>query len=237
MIDKATEIRTSMKTGNTYIKGLIPAFVKQAGGKIGMLGRKCTSDYKIVPIQRFYREEIGGARMKLWRRKHKAALKEITAAKKEKRPMPAPAWQECQADPLVIQWIGISTDEVSRMKDSRVPYIRNEFPLIELSMSRQNCKEWMKAKGYPEPPRSACTGCPFHSDEEWLRLKNESPDDFASAVDWERRFQYGVKQTALNGIPFLHSSCVPLQDVQFGELAGYQQLDLFQNECEGLCGV
>jgi len=45
-----------------------------------------------------------------------------------------------------------------------------------------------------------------------------------------------MKKTATTIEPH-NSSCVPLQDVQFGELAGYQQLDLFQNECEGLCGV
>lgn len=34
-----------------------------------------------------------------------------------------------------VQWIGISTDEVERMKDSRDARIDNRFPLIELGMS------------------------------------------------------------------------------------------------------
>lgn len=236
LIGKATEVRLSARSGKTYIKGLVPAFMRQPGGKIGLLGRKCTLDYKIVPIRRFLRDAIGKERMREWRRKHRSALKELTAAKKAKLPTPIEAFSECQSDPLVIQWIGISTDEASRMKDSVVPYIRNEHPLIDLGMSREDCKEWMRHRGYPDPPRSACTGCPFHSDEEWLRLK-QSPEDFASAVRWEEELQAAAAQTPLDGVPFLHSSCKPINEVDFRGRAGYQQLSLFGNECEGLCGV
>jgi len=94
-----------------------------------------------------------------------------------------------QEDALVESWIGISTDEASRMKPSREPWIINKYPLIEHNISREQCVEWMLAEGYPEPPRSACIFCPYHSDEEWKRLRDKEPEEFQRAVEWEREAQ------------------------------------------------
>lgn len=53
-------IRTSKKSGNRYIQGGIPAFVKDPDGKrAGLLGRKCTVDFKIQPIYAKVRELLG----------------------------------------------------------------------------------------------------------------------------------------------------------------------------------
>ena len=52
----------------------------------------------------------------------------------------------------VVQWIGISLDEVSRMKDSREPWSESRWPLIEMRMNRHDCFRWMKDNGYPTPP-------------------------------------------------------------------------------------
>lgn len=37
--------------------------------------------------------------------------------------------------------------------------------------------------------------------------------------------------------PFLHSSCVPLDQADFSVVRRKRQSNLFQQECEGLCGV
>lgn len=145
-----------------------------------------------------------------------------------------------QADPLVVAWIGISLDEVQRMKPARQPWIRNRWPLIEDSMKRHDCLRWMEANGYPEPPRSACTYCPFHSDREWRRLRDGEPKDFAKAVQFERDLQaVKAKTNNMKGIPFLHSSLKPLSDVDFSTDTerGQGVLHGFGAECEGLCGV
>lgn len=141
-------------------------------------------------------------------------------------------------DIRAIVWIGISSDEAHRMKPSRETYIENRWPLIDIPMSRTDCLEWMTKHGYPEPPRSACTFCPFHSDDEWLNLKNNSPKEFQGAVDFERALTEAHKnQEVLLGTPFLHNSCVPLDEVKFKGDEGRKQISLFGNECEGLCGV
>lgn len=55
----------------------------------------------------------------------------------------------------VIQWIGISMDEIRRMKPSREKWAQSRWPLLEMRMNRQQCLNWMEQNGFPEPPRSA----------------------------------------------------------------------------------
>lgn len=204
-VDAARVIR-SKKSGNLYMKGMVPAFVDSGPNGIGLLGRRCTADYKIVPIQRKVRELLGVKR--------------------------GPKTVACK------MWVGISMDEVIRMKPSRVPYIENVWPLIDLRMTRQDCLRWLSQNGYPIAPRSACVGCPFHGDDEWRNLKENAPRDFAAAVEDERRLQDAARrQNALKGIPYLHGSCQPLDTIDFQDRASHGQLEMFGNECEGLCGV
>ena len=141
----------------------------------------------------------------------------------------------------VVQWIGISLDEIQRMKESREPWAKNAWPLIDMRMKRSDCKEWMKRKGYPEPPRSSCVYCPFHNNDEWRRLKTEEPEEFQKAVEFERRLQ-GSKESVddIAGTPFLHRSMKPLDEIDFRNDIdrGQGVLDFgFNNECEGMCGV
>jgi hypothetical protein len=202
------EIRVirSKKSGRTYRKNKIPAFVLKPDGHIGLLGRQCTLDFKIVPLQRKIKELVG----------IKRSVKDVRA----------------------ICWIGISRDEAHRMKPSRVPYIENIWPLVDARITRSGCLDWMSKRGLPIPPRSACSFCPFHSDDEWRNLKENHSDDFAAAVDFERRITIaGESQEVLSGIPFLHRSCIPLSEVDFQANPSHGQLSLFGNECEGMCGV
>lgn len=143
-----------------------------------------------------------------------------------------------EARQLVTSWIGISLDEVHRMKDSRVPWATHRYPLVDLGMTRQDCLRWMEKRDFPKPPRSACTFCPYHSDAEWRRLKNEEPDAFADAVAFEREFQTAKKNTDnFKSEPFLHASRQPLDTVDFRNEEDHGQLGLWGEECEGMCGV
>lgn len=203
------KLHTSRKTGKVYTRTLIPLFVRdfEDGKKRGVLPRKCTRDYKVAVILREIKRQLG---YRIVRKRDGV---------------------------IATSWIGISRDEVIRMKPSLVPWVENRWPLVELGITRQGCKDWMRAHGYPEPPRSACVFCPFHNDEEWLRLQIEHPDDFAKAVAWEKAYQKLIQQDEVTkGTPFLHSSLVPLDQVQF--YSGKKpQANLFGNECEGMCGV
>lgn len=134
----------------------------------------------------------------------------------------------------VTQLIGISTDEASRMKDSRVNYITNVWPLIDLQMSRADCIHWMQNNGYPTPPKSACYFCPFHSNDEWNRLKMDNPILFDKAKQFEERLQQSAASSPKTyGVPFLHRSCQSIDKAPLEK----GQLEMFDMECEGMCGV
>lgn len=139
-----------------------------------------------------------------------------------------------------IQWIGISFDEIHRMKPCRESWSLHRWPLIEREMSRHDCIAWMEKNGFPKPPRSACTYCPFHSDHEWRRLKNNEPEEFAAAVQFERDLQaLHATESLVNrmhGKLFLHDSLKPLGEIDFSEDTTQGQFK-WGNECEGLCGV
>jgi hypothetical protein len=138
----------------------------------------------------------------------------------------------------VVQWIGISLDEIYRMKPSRDKWAENRWPLVDLRINRHDCLMWMKRHKYPQPPRSACIYCPFHNDSDWRRLKAEAPQDFEKAVKFEEALQEAKsKSQNFKTTPFLHRSCKPLAEVDLSTDEENGQTNFFNNECEGMCGV
>lgn len=172
---------------------------------IGMIRRQCTGDYKIVPIRRKVRELLGIAR----RRSPKS--------------------------PVAEQWIGISLDEALRMKPSFETWQVNRWPLIERGMTRYDCLRWLERHHYPLPPKSACIGCPFHSNDHWRHMRDHDPEAWADAVSVDAVIRTGFR--GIRGEVYLHRSAVPLDRADLSTAADHAQLDLWPNECEGMCGV
>lgn len=202
-------VKTSTKSGRLYSATKIPAFLMSPEGKKGLLGRKCTADYKVRAIQKKTRDLLGIKRF-------------------NKRD-----------GVLVDQLIGISTDEASREKKSHIPAIRLIYPLLDMNMSRTDCITYMLKQGYPEPPKSACIFCPFHSDEMWLSIK-DNKEEWDKVVAFERQLQINCENDDVTrGKPYLHVSCVDIDKVVFKPKTNgsHPQVNLFGNECEGLCGV
>lgn len=184
-----------------------PPFFTLSGG---MLRRQCTQDFKITPIERKVRELLG--------------------LRKGQRGPKGPA---------IEQWIGISTDEAMRMKPSRLSYVRHRWPLVELGISRSGCLRWCEDRGLPRPPKSACTFCPYRSNAEWREMKTHDPVAFAEAVAIDEAIRPGVPgpKRPKGESWFVHADRVPLADVDLSTAEDRGQLDMFNNECEGMCGV
>lgn len=122
--------------------------------------------------------------------------------------------------------LGISLDEAIRMKDSPLGWIRHEYPLVDRRMTRGDCERYLTAHGIAIPPKSACIGCPFRSDDAWKALSADEMSD-AIAVDEKIRTRKGMDSQF-----FLHAQRVPLSQVVFDKTP-----DMFGNECEGHCGL
>lgn len=129
-------------------------------------------------------------------------------------------------------WLGISLDEVQRMKPSRETWITHLYPLIDRRMSRMDCLNWMEKQGYPLPPKSSCIGCPFHTDRMWLDIKRNDPEAWKDAVYIDKVIK---NLPRFKGEAYLHRSGRPLDQVYLQE--DQIEIDFFNNECEGMCGV
>jgi hypothetical protein len=204
--DLRADLLASAAGGTARFPG-IPLYTDGTGAAAeGKLARQCTYVYKVLPVQAKC-GELAGLRPR------------------QRRPK----------SPVVELWMGISLDEVIRMKPSREPWIRHRWPLIERAMTRRDCLRWFERAGFPKPPKSSCIGCPFSRDERWRGL---TPVEFADAVEIDSAVR---RLPVLNGAAYLHRSLRPLDEVDFSTAEERGQgnffADAFAGECEGMCGV
>lgn len=183
-------------------------------GKKSLLLRQCTASYKIKPVIQEIRKLLG-------------------LEKGEKR----------KTGTQVELLMGISKDEIVRMKTNPIKYINNVYPLVDKNMTRRDCLEWLENNHYPTPPRSACTFCPYHTNKEWLDIKNGDPQEWKEVVEMDKAIRHQEKFKEKNKDKevfdeiFLHRSCKPIDEVEFE--VNDPQGDLFYGmlgECEGMCG-
>ena len=127
-------------------------------------------------------------------------------------------------------WLGISTDEIQRMKESIMYNINYFYPLIYHNMSRAECMNFFKENNFPVPVKSSCVFCPFHSDKFWRSLKKENGSAWKMSVEVDKIIRDHPK---LKEKQYLHKSCEPLSEINFQD----NQTDLFEEECEGYCGI
>jgi 3'-phosphoadenosine 5'-phosphosulfate sulfotransferase (PAPS reductase)/FAD synthetase len=124
-------------------------------------------------------------------------------------------------------WKGISTDEISRMKDSVIRSQKAVFPLIDQLMSREHCRLYLHKLGLPTV-KSACVFCPYRSDKQWQESKQSGGDEWDIIIEVDRKLNSRGE--------FLHKSCTKIDEVDFTKPKD-GQLNLFNNESEGMCGV
>ena len=165
--------------------------------------RECTVEWKINPIIQKCRELLGIPKG---------------------RRVPPNVW--------VQMVVGISWDEAQRATNGPIRFILNDYPLIERRWTRQRCLEWFIGKGYPLPPRSSCLGCPFHSDDEWRRIRDTNPDEFAQTVEDDRVLTERWGHRMHKRGP-LASVDLTKDDRQLG-IPGIPGMI---NECLGMCGT
>ncbi|MFD4476406.1 hypothetical protein ACFWPU_09880 [Streptomyces sp. NPDC058471] len=190
----------------------MPLYILNQDGKPGMTRRQCTGEYKIKPLKKKVRELLG---------------------------YPYPA--RIPRDVFVEQWVGISTDEFHRAKDSDVKYMRNRHPLIDIGWSRADCVKYLTSLGLADTPKSSCLGCPFHGNAQWRSIRDSSPHEWADVVAFDAAIRKGnaranASGNRLLGEAFLHRSRVPLDQapidhVTAAEWAALQQ-ELGESEAD-----
>lgn len=189
----------------------MPLFVRNPDGGDGMTRRQCTPEYKLKPIKAQARRLLGYP---------------------HPRPVPRGMFAE--------QWIGISRDEFGRAKDSGIGYLRSVFPLLDLpgaadgrgGWTRDDCQRYLRANGWASTPKSACIGCPFHGNRQWRELRDNHPEEWADAVDFDRAIRAGnANGKPLLGEAYLHRSRLPLDQAPIDRVTAHEwasrQTDVF----------
>lgn len=81
--------------------------------------------------------------------------------------------------------IGISADESHRCVDRGKGWLKYEWPLVALGLTREDCRRVIADGGLPEPRKSGCWFCPFQSRRCWLELAESHPDLWEKALALE----------------------------------------------------
>ena len=190
----------------------IPVYLAETDNTpAGVNWRQCTSDYKIAPIQRKVQALLG---------------------LNPRQPM--------SNDTNIEMWLGITTDEVMRVKPSRQWWINHRYPLIhDVPMTRDQCLDWFKVH-YPRRSltRSACIGCPFRSTASWIEIKNSEPELYEEAVEIDNMLRSAEHNAGrmFRKLAYLHHRRIPLAEAT--ELDSlHVEINGFINECEGHCGL
>lgn len=132
----------------------------------------------------------------------------------------------------VTQLLGISLDEWRRAKDSDVKYIQHVYPLLDMRMTRNDCVNYLERHGLEVPGKSACVFCPYHNKRAWQEMKHEDGDDWRKAVEVDE----AIRQVRPPYDLFVHSSRIPLIDVDLSTPEDNGQLRLLNEECDsGYC--
>jgi hypothetical protein len=174
----------------------MPLYVRNPGGAEAMGRRQCTNQYKLVPILRKVRELLGAPM----------------------RPDGIPG--RVRGGAWAQQWIGISADEAGRaLSIKSLRYARSRFPLLEPTiwegLTRADCADINAANGFPDVPKSACLGCPYHRNPQWRDLRDNRPGEWADVVAFDAAIRDGYARATANGKQlrgqmFLHRSLLPL---------------------------
>lgn len=86
----------------------------------------------------------------------------------------------------IIEYLGITTDEIGRMKPAKESWKTKEYPLIEMGMSRQDCINYLKDRYIPIPVKSGCWLCPNKSWNYFKEMKYNQPKLFEKLIQLEK---------------------------------------------------
>lgn len=135
----------------------------------------------------------------------------------------------------VEQWLGITLDEVTRMRLSDVLYIRNEYPFIEMldrPWTRGMVIKWLVENDLDVPVKSSCVMCPYHDRQTWRDIQLADNGDWEKALKVDR----AIRSRRPGYLCYLTAQRKPLDECDFRSQQEHGQLTLWEEEeCSGMC--
>jgi len=188
--------------------------------KSGAPGRRsCTVEYKVKLCDQFIKKNHGIGRLLQKERGYAQMAKAIKGQMLRAGHDPQQAEAHYLSTlsmikmprPLVTIALGISLDEWHRAKNSSgIEWKALDYPLLNLKLTRNDCKQIILDAGEPVPPPSSCWFCPMHTTQRWQEIKRETPPLFEGTADLEellisRRLRLGRDPI------YFHHSLIPLR--------------------------
>jgi hypothetical protein len=244
----AIEFRQHRKSSDGKRFASIPLFVLNGDGSQGRIRRQCTSEYKIIPVETYIKRTILGLKPGQRAPRHVVVEQWMGITRDEAHRASTPYSKkrkgkdgETIKSPILWKTHAFPLMNLTLWHDGTRPQGGN-FDGPELNWKRSDCVTWLEAT-YPDrvTPRSACICCPYRSNAEWRDMKENRPDEWADAVEFDRQIRDAdIKGQSMRkllvGAPFVHRQLVPLSEA---DLRSDNQKfgSLFGEECEGMCGV
>lgn len=135
----------------------------------------------------------------------------------------------------IIQYIGISTDEIQRMRKSPPGKFESRFPLIKFRKNRNDCLLYLQKLNWIVG-KSRCYFCPHQKSHEWDEVKTNYPDLFKNAIEIDefiRHHKYIRNNKYSNAEAYLYKRN-PIASAKFID---EKEVDLFDYECGGHCAL
>jgi len=135
----------------------------------------------------------------------------------------------------VEQWLGITLDEVTRIKPSRVKYITNVYPFVEMmdkAWTRGMVIKWLHENNLEIPVKSSCYFCPYRDRATWREIKMSGNGDWQKALEVDR----AIRNKRPGYLCYLTSQRKSLDECDFRSQEDHGQLTLWEaEECSGMC--
>jgi 3'-phosphoadenosine 5'-phosphosulfate sulfotransferase (PAPS reductase)/FAD synthetase len=94
-----------------------------------------------------------------------------------------------------MQYIGIASDESSRLLSKELSNLKKIFPLVEWGMDEKECLRYCRLHGfdwgglYSIMPRVSCFCCPLQGVNRMRKLRHHFPELWSKMLDWDSQFR------------------------------------------------
>lgn len=171
----------------------------------GMMSKQCSKEFKTRVIQAALRELLGLGRG-------------------ERGP----------GEPVIEQWLGMTTDEMGRVSVSEKRYLYHRYPLIEQRMTKLDVFAWYDVRQLKRPPKSSCIFCPLQRPAQFREIRKDG-EDWSRLVDFDRAIRPGY--AGMEGTAYLVRQCRPIDEANLDSAEDKGQ-GSFDDFCgDGACGV
>jgi hypothetical protein len=218
--DLAVIVDTGREVSQTwaYMKNVIVPALREVGVDLVRIAKE---DYATVDLYRgeeilipaFTTQGVGVGKLP-------------TYCSNEWKRRPMQRWAAEQGVESADIWIGISTDELRRCRQTIGKWV-DVYPLINLRKNRGDCMALVERMGWPKPPKSRCWMCPNQNSNEWQEMRLYHQEDFVKAIEFQNEMR------EIDEDLWLTQTAIPLEQDDFSSLP-----DLFTGRCDsGMCFV